>query len=220
MTAMQPLRHGYTNSTVGDGRVVRKSYQGPDAAARLTRERDLLTRLRGQLPVPPVVAAAEDRLTLGFLPGTQGQELLDAGYAPEVLAACGALLRRVHAVDLGRTDGRVLVHGDFGPNNILLDPLDFTVTALLDWEFAHLGSPLEDLAWCEWIVRTHHPDRLGALRHFYEGYGAPVPPWPLRRAVMAAKCRALEDFCERWEPGGAGVRQWQRRTATTVGWPE
>jgi hypothetical protein len=26
------------------------------------------------------------------------------------------------------------------------------VTAVLDWEFAHLGQPVEDLAWAEWIV--------------------------------------------------------------------
>ncbi|WP_156164281.1 hypothetical protein [Streptacidiphilus albus] len=58
------------------------------------------------------------------------------------------------------------------------------------------------------------------MRHFYRGDGAPPPPWPLRRAVMAAKRRAMEDFCERWESGGAGVRQWRRRTAGTAGRPE
>lgn len=39
----------------------------------------------------------------------------------------------------------VLCHGDFGPGNFLHH--DGRVTALLDWEFAHLGDPMDDLAW-------------------------------------------------------------------------
>ncbi|WP_461012009.1 phosphotransferase [Streptomyces capparidis] len=57
------------------------------------------------------------------------------------------------------------MHGDFGPNNVLLNPGTFEVTAVVDGEFAHLGDPVEDLAWCEWIVRTHH-HRI-ALGHFF-----------------------------------------------------
>ncbi len=38
----------------------------------------------------------------------------------------------------------VLVHADYKPGNILLE--GDRVTALLDWELAHLGDPLEDLA--------------------------------------------------------------------------
>ena len=38
-----------------------------------------------------------------------------------------------------------LVHGDFKPGNLLL--LDDEVSAVLDWETAHLGDPHEDLGW-------------------------------------------------------------------------
>lgn len=38
-----------------------------------------------------------------------------------------------------------LVHGDFKPGNILL--CGQRITALLDWELAHLGDPHEDLGW-------------------------------------------------------------------------
>lgn len=38
-----------------------------------------------------------------------------------------------------------LVHGDFKPGNLLLDGDE--VTAVLDWETAHLGDPHEDLGW-------------------------------------------------------------------------
>ncbi len=39
----------------------------------------------------------------------------------------------------------VLVHGDAGPGNFLFEA--GRMTALLDWELAHAGDPMEDLAW-------------------------------------------------------------------------
>jgi len=44
-----------------------------------------------------------------------------------------------------RNERTVLVHGDFKPGNVLLDGDD--VSAVLDWETAHLGDPHEDLGW-------------------------------------------------------------------------
>lgn len=46
----------------------------------------------------------------------------------------------------------VLVHADFKPGNILLD--GDRVSALLDWELAHLGDPLEDLGWVTQPLRA------------------------------------------------------------------
>jgi aminoglycoside phosphotransferase (APT) family kinase protein len=41
--------------------------------------------------------------------------------------------------------GLVLCHGDFQASNILVDPGgDFQV---IDWEYAHVGDPREDLGW-------------------------------------------------------------------------
>lgn len=40
---------------------------------------------------------------------------------------------------------QVLVHGDFKPGNMLL--CDGRIVALLDWETAHIGDPIEDLGW-------------------------------------------------------------------------
>ena len=42
----------------------------------------------------------------------------------------------------GRT---CLVHSDFNPKNVLVDPDTLAVTALLDWEFAHAGNRFADL---------------------------------------------------------------------------
>lgn len=223
---MRPLRHGYTNAVAGNGTQVVKSHQGPDAHRRLAHENRVLTALQGLLPVPPVHGMADGVLTLGFMPGAHGQDLMDEGHATAVLETCGRLLRSVHQIPADAlawgelAEGQVLVHGDFGPNNVLLDPTTFEVTALLDWEFAHLGEAVEDLAWCEWIVRMHHPQHVGALGGFFDGYGGAVPAWSTRQNRMVARCRSLEEFCERWEPGGGGVRQWRERAAMTAGWRE
>lgn len=225
---MPRLPHGYTNQTVRERETVAKRYEGPDAAARLERERLLLTALADSIPVPPVLAAGGGALTLGFVGGIPGQELIDAGSAAEVLRVCGSILREIHATPVADLrdslpgQGGTLVHGDFGPNNLLLgftsNLSTYAVTAVVDWEFAHLGDPVEDLAWCEWIVRTHHPDRVGSLGAFFEAYGAPVPDWPDRRAAMVDRCLELREFCRRWDPDGPAVAEWQRRAEVAAGW--
>ena len=57
----------------------------------------------------------------------------------------------------------VIVQGDTGPGNFLYE--DGRVTAVLDWELAHLGDPHDDLAWVsQRAVQepfTYFPDRLG-----------------------------------------------------------
>ena len=57
----------------------------------------------------------------------------------------------------------MLVHDDYGPNNMLFDPVTFATAAVLDWELAHTDDPVADLAWCEWIIRMHHPGAVDQL---------------------------------------------------------
>jgi aminoglycoside phosphotransferase (APT) family kinase protein len=53
-----------------------------------------------------------------------------------------------------------LVHGDFKPGNLLLE--DDRVTAVLDWETAHLGDPHEDLGWVTNPLRAREHQIPGA----------------------------------------------------------
>lgn len=62
------------------------------------------------------------------------------------------------AADRLRASRRVLVHGDFSPKNVLVGSSGFWV---IDWEVAHLGAPVFDLAFlvshllCKTIARPH-----------------------------------------------------------------
>jgi aminoglycoside phosphotransferase (APT) family kinase protein len=67
----------------------------------------------------------------------------------------------------------VIVHGDAGPGNFMFD--DGHLTTLIDWEFCHLGDPMEDLAWFSMrCVMEPVPDFRAALAHYEAAGGAPV----------------------------------------------
>lgn len=54
--------------------------------------------------------------------------------------------------------GPVVVHGDFRLGNVLVD--EGGLTAVIDWELAHLGDPVEDLGWLcvpAWRFGSSHP---------------------------------------------------------------
>lgn len=78
-----------------------------------------------------------------------------------------------------------LVHGDFNPTNLLID-VD-RVSAILDWEWAHAGSPLADLANLLREREEFKPARAfvdGVLQGRAEG-GLPVPEdWQERTAYL------------------------------------
>lgn len=62
---------------------------------------------------------------------------------PDPLIELG--LRRLAEAAPGPPERAVLVHGDLGPGNVLHDGR--RVVGLCDWELAHVGDPMEDLAW-------------------------------------------------------------------------
>lgn len=55
-----------------------------------------------------------------------------------------------------------LIHNDYRFDNLVLDPDDFSVRGVLDWELATLGDPLMDLgtALAYWVETSDHPAML------------------------------------------------------------
>nr|WP_062994483.1 phosphotransferase family protein [Nocardia mikamii] len=67
---------------------------------------------------------------------------------------------------------KALVHGDFRLGNFLIEPDG--VRAVLDWELAHLGNPIEDLGWLcvrAWRFGAEAPvGGLGSRQQLLDGY--------------------------------------------------
>ena len=69
------------------------------------------------------------------------------------------------------TERITLVHGDFKQDNFLYEGEE--LTAMLDWEMAHLGDPMEDLGWaCMWCWRGGDPLVCGLMdkEEFFQRY--------------------------------------------------
>ena len=86
-----------------------------------------------------------------------------------------------------------VVHGDYRPGNFLFTPDDGQISAILDWEMAHIGDPLEDIAWAidpMWPMTRHLPLEQG-LAIWSEASGLSVDPealdwWRLFTALKAS----------------------------------
>ena len=81
-----------------------------------------------------------------------------------------------------------LVHGDFRNGNLMVSP-EQGITAVLDWEGAHIGDPMRDLGWLctnSWRfgVTEREVGGFGDLQDLLDGYaqesGTPVDPERVR----------------------------------------
>ena len=218
----QPLPHGYTNRTTARGGRVTKTYRGPGAVARQQREELALRALAARLPVATVAESRPRSLVLDRIAGRHGQDLITAGHGDAVMFALGAILRDVQAIVpefYGEFDGSgVLVHGDFGPQNALLAVRNDSVVLLADWEWSTVGSPVNDLAWAEFIVRLHHPADVGSLQALFDGYGE-RPPWDERQAAMTERATALTAWVRSWK-GDDATSDWDYRLRAIEQWRE
>jgi aminoglycoside phosphotransferase (APT) family kinase protein len=84
-------------------------------------------------------------------------------------------LRWLSDHDPGPSDEVTLVHGDFRHGNLIIGPDG--VRAVLDWELAHLGDPMEDLGWiCVNSWRFGEIDKpvggFGSREDLFAGYEA------------------------------------------------
>ena len=84
-------------------------------------------------------------------------------------------LRWLRDNDPGPSERVTLVHGDFRHGNLMIDPDG--VRAVLDWELAHLGDPMEDLGWiCVNSWRFGVIDKpvggFGTYEELFSGYEA------------------------------------------------
>ena len=143
-----------------------------DVRARLARDCGRILAGIHSVPVDSVrsVLTEPDQLE-------QFRALLDALGEPHPAFELGFRWLDRHRRDVVPT---ALVHGDFRNGNLIIGPDG--VRAVLDWELAHLGDPIEDLGWfCVRAWRFGSPNRAGGfgsaeelLAGYAEGGGAEV----------------------------------------------
>jgi aminoglycoside phosphotransferase (APT) family kinase protein len=88
----------------------------------------------------------------------EGVILRDEGHPQPIVRAA---IRRLRANPPPPAQKLSVVHGDFRSGNFMHDGQG-KVLAVLDWEMAHLGDPLEDLAWCLDALWSHFDERRAA----------------------------------------------------------
>jgi aminoglycoside phosphotransferase (APT) family kinase protein len=129
--------------------VVSAAVPGETIARKILRD-DAYARARTALPAQLGEALARihqvDPGTVEGLPGsdqlTQYREILDASGQPHPTFELAFTWLHDHRPASTR---RTLVHGDFRLGNIIVDADG--LAAVLDWELAHAGDPMEDLGW-------------------------------------------------------------------------
>ena len=113
----------------------------------------------------------------------------------------------------------VLCQGDTGPGNFLYKGDE--VVGVVDWELAHLGDPMDDIAWLSWRATQHgFPDFPARMREYEALSGIEVVPERVRYYRVNACARlgpwfGLADMGEggRYRPGAAEAGQPNDRVA-------
>ena len=177
VTAPQPLFALDPGDGLGEGFVMRRV--GGTAIARKLLRDDRYAPARGRITAqlgailaqlhatdPATLPPLAHREAANLIAGLRG--VLDTlGYAQPVFELALTWLDRRRPPPTGRP---VLVHGDFRTGNYLAD--ETGVTAILDWEGAHLGDPVEDLGWL--CVKSW---RFGAIDRPAGGFGRREELW-------------------------------------------
>jgi aminoglycoside phosphotransferase (APT) family kinase protein len=112
----------------------------------------------------------------------------------------GAWLRAHPPTSVGRT---VLVQGDTGPGNFLFD--GDSVTGIVDWEFAHLGDPMDDWAWMD--MRAVGEDMTQLHERYRDATGIAIDPDRVRywRVAVDYRCAITTSMAASRGGGARGL---------------
>ena len=188
-----------------------------------------------RLPVPELVEVAPGSILMTLMPGERLDEV-PRDVRLDGLRASAALLRALHALEpptglpAAPDDARIIrryldaggpplplaippasapvfCHGDWGDGNLL--DADGRITAVLDWETAHLGDPLREVAGAAWGAARKDGRSFEAIA---EGYGA--DPDALRAWVPIHAAALWLWFAEAGPP-----EYLDQLTAELLAWP-
>lgn len=184
-------------------------------------------RARGLRTVPEPVGIEDGVEALRLIPGDSGADAWKHQVPMSGLRSAAELLREVHeasrdfpvqgpdAWGIAPVAHReVVCHGDPGPWNMIWR--DGVAVGLIDWDFAHPGSPLDDVAYaleyfapfrgddvaCDGRDGCHFPEapnRRERLRQFAAAYGIETTAGLVDRVIarQRATVEQVRDLAER-----------------------
>ncbi|KQT34767.1 aminoglycoside phosphotransferase [Sphingomonas sp. Leaf412] len=149
------------------------------ALGRLAAHDATASPLAQHLPTPAADAAWTGQLD--YWEGVLDEDEIEP--MPVVRAA----IRRLRAEPPPPARRIGIVHGDYRTGNVMHDGAG-GMLAMLDWEMAHIGDPLEDLGWALDPIWNHHAPgtvagmttRDRAIGHWEAASGMTVDPLALR----------------------------------------
>ncbi len=102
-------------------------------------------------------------------------------------------------------DRPAFLHGDAGPGNFLTDAQG-NVTGLVDWELAHLGDPMDDIAWVDLRSRDLFGDATERDAAYERGSGHPVDAARVRyfAVLVRLRCAVITGLTLQRGGGAAG----------------
>jgi aminoglycoside phosphotransferase (APT) family kinase protein len=164
-----------------------------DPAEREATARDFMSILAAlhaldattlDLPAFPVVRTVGDAVRAEL--DEWDRVLEERGGAPDPALAFSLRWLRRNVPDY---DGRpVLVQGDTGPGNFMYE--GGRVTAVVDWELAHLGDPMDDIAWlCLRATQEPLPDLPALLREYEALSGTEIDEGRVRYYEVMAETK-------------------------------
>ena len=173
-------------ASVDGGYVVTRRVEGETIARRILRDDAYASARDGLAAQAGRILAAIHRIPTAGLPLTEAADplalvevMLDEAYDARPALELGLRWLRDHQPEPGPT---TLVHGDFRLGNLIVGPEG--IRAVLDWELAHVGDPMEDLGWIAspaWRFRGSQPVAgVGSREQMWAAYeeagGQPVDP--------------------------------------------
>ena len=177
---------GGPDSPLGAAFLVTDHVDGETIPRRILRDEAYRDALAGLAAQCGEALAAIHAIPVDAVPGlvasdqvAQFREILDSlGYVSPAFEL-GFRWLEANRPPEGRT---AVVHGDFRFGNLIVGPDG--LRAVLDWELAHLGDPMEDLGWlCVRAWRFGGPHRVGGFGRaddLFDAYGGaagvPVDP--------------------------------------------
>ncbi len=190
--ALHPTAQAMLLSVVdGDGRFSRVT----DARRSTSIAQDFIRHLAAlhALDVHALGLAPEnDTRTLAELVASQLDEMTALlefrGGVPDALLGLALAWLRANVPD---HEGRpVLVQGDTGPGNFMYD--DDHVSAIVDWELAHLGDPMDDLAWVSLrSVQDPFPDLPERFAEYERASGQQIDLGRIRYYRVLAEAKIM-----------------------------